>query len=527
MEELSTSDLRRIYNYKNLQVELQALKKNYSLLMTEHNKELRLRETIIKKEVEEKTKEYTDTIKDKDKQIEALKKELAKLQSKLDNDSTNSGLPTSKTPIGKTKYIPNTREKTGKLKGGQKGHPKHKLTPFKEDEITERVEILPTVCPNCQSEDLEVLESSVDKQELDYDVVLIKRENKFKNCRCKKCNNIFHANIPNDLKEDIQYGKTIQSLAVCMTNEIYTPFNKTVKLIDGMTNGGISMSEGYVAKLQKRASNGLLDFVEEVKKHIINSPVFGWDDGVISIDKKEAILRTYCTDKVALFIGHANKKAEGLEDDGILTATSKDTIVMHDHLIHNYNEKYNFDNVECVIHFIRRLKKMQNKTNNAWCEKMIKLLSKTNTDRNVALKDNKDCFEEEYLKELNNKFDEIIEEAKKQNNVPTTQNYFRDEELKFIKDIVKYKRNYLLWAYDFRLPSTNNNSERNIRPVKSKMKISGDFKTIEYAKYYATIRTYIETCKKHDINIIEACVRLMNGKPYTLSEILEYNKKQG
>lgn len=347
MEQLTPSDLKRIYSYKNLQIELKALKKNYSILMTQHSKEIRLRDTIIRKEVEEKTREYTDTIKDKDKeietlrkdkdkeietlrkdkdkQIEALKKELAKLQSKLDNDSTNSGLPTSKTPIGKTKYIPNTREKTGKSKGGQQGHLKHKLVPFKEEEITERVEILPTHCPNCQSEDLEVLESSVDKQELDYDVVLIKRENKFKNCRCKKCNNIFHANIPNDLKEDIQYGKTVQSLAVCMTNEIYTPFNKTVKLINGMTNGGISMSEGYVAKLQKKASNGLVEFVEEVKNHIINSPVFGWDDGVISINKKEAILRTYCTDKVALFIGHENKKAEGLENDGILTVASKDT----------------------------------------------------------------------------------------------------------------------------------------------------------------------------------------------------------
>lgn len=524
--ELSTYDLRRIYNYKNLQIELQTLKKNYDSLMTEHSRELKLRDIIIEKKVEEKTKKYTDTIKDKDKQIEALKKEVAKLQSKLNNDSTNSGLPTSKTPIGKTKYIPNTREKTGKSKGGQKGHPKHKLIPFKEDEITEKVEILPTLCPNCQSKELEVLESSVDKQELDYDVVLIKRENKFKNCRCKRCNNVFHADIPNDLKEDIQYGKNIQSLAVCMTNEIYTPFNKTVKLINGMTNGGIMMSEGYVAKLQKRASNMLLDFVEEVKKHIINSPVFGWDDGVISIDKKEAILRTYCTDEVAMFIGHENKKAEGLENDGILTVVSKDTIVMHDHLLHNYNEKYNFDNVECVIHFIRRLKKMQEKTKDTWCEKMIELLSKTNTDRNIALKNDKVCFEESYLKELDGKFDKIIEEARKENNVPITQNYFKEEEFNFIEDIVKYKRNYLLWAYDFRLPSTNNNSERNIRPVKSKMKISGEFKNIEYARYYATIRTYIETCKKHNINIVEACVRLMSGKPYTLSEVLEYNKKQ-
>lgn len=82
----------------------------------------------------------------------------------------------------------------------------------------------------------------------------------------------------------------------------------------------------------------------------------------------------------------------------------------------------------------------------------------------------------------------------------------------------------MLWAYRFDIPSTNNNSERNIRPVKSKMKISGQFKNIDTAKYYATIRSYIETCKKNGINIIDACVRLMNGQPYTLEEILEYKK---
>lgn len=54
-------------------------------------------------------KEKDIIIADKDKQIEALKIELAKKQSIIDNDSTNSGLPTSKTPIGKKKYIPNCR----------------------------------------------------------------------------------------------------------------------------------------------------------------------------------------------------------------------------------------------------------------------------------------------------------------------------------------------------------------------------------------------------------------------------------
>lgn len=72
---------------------------------------------IIEKAVEKATHALKEEI------IE-LKKQIEQLRSALNNDSTNSGLPTTLTPLDKEKRIPNSREKTGKLKGGQKGHKK-------------------------------------------------------------------------------------------------------------------------------------------------------------------------------------------------------------------------------------------------------------------------------------------------------------------------------------------------------------------------------------------------------------------
>ena len=166
---------------------------------------------------------------------------------------------------------------------------------------------------------------------------------------------------------------------------------------------------------------------------------------------------------------------------------------------------------------------MRENTKHEWCDKLRELLSKSNQERNKLIKEKINCFSEEYLNELTKSYDKIMEEAKEVNDEDTN-NYFFKEEMNFIKDLEKYKKHYLLWAYRFDIPSTNNNSERNIRPVKSKMKISGQFKNIETAKYYARIRSYIETCKKNGINIIDACVRLMNNKPYSLNEILQYKK---
>ena len=211
---------------------------------------------------------------------------------------------------------------------------------------------------------------------------------------------------------------------------------------------------------------------------------------------------------------------------------------MHDHILHNYNIKYSFNNVECMRHLKARIIKMDEKTTHedinekkvrvttthSWLNQFKSLLSKTNIDRNNLIKLNKDYFDNNYLDNLNNEYDKLIcigfEENKNDKG-----NAFIEQEYNFLKDLKKYKDSYLKWAFNFKLPSTNNISERGLRPSKSKMKASGQFRNIKYAKYYANIRSYIETCKRHDINIIYACSRLMDGNPYTLDEILKYNNK--
>jgi len=49
----------------------------------------------------------------------------------------------------------------------------------------------------------------------------------------------------------------------------------------------------------------------------------------------------------------------------------------------------------------------------------------------------KDRFDDAYLTELDKKYDEIISKAKKQNEEPITINYFKDEEKRFINDLIK------------------------------------------------------------------------------------------
>ena len=204
---MTVEEIKNSFTLKQLQSYNSEIRSKYNHLRFEYSQlknkfEIRL-ESAIKERTSELENKYKQDIKEKDKEIEVLKKKIAQMQSIMDNDSTNSGLPTSKTAIGKKKYIPNTREKTDRKIGGQEGHKKHKLVAFNEEEVTETLDIIPTECTKCHSKEIELLKSSVDKQELDYEVKVIKRKNQFVNCRCKNCNHTFHAPIPNDLKEEI------------------------------------------------------------------------------------------------------------------------------------------------------------------------------------------------------------------------------------------------------------------------------------------------------------------------------------
>ena len=123
------------------------------------------------------------------------------------------------------------------------------------------------------------------------------------------------------------------------------------------------------------------------------------------------------------------------------------------------------------------------------------------------------------LYKFEDKFEKIMIEANMQNE-EEKQKYYVDKEATLILRILDYKNEYFLWIYNFEVPFENNLSERGLRGAKSKQKASGQFWNVESASWYATIRTYIETCNRNNVNIYNALVMLSLGKPYTLKEIL-------
>lgn len=489
------------------------------ILKKEEKKKISLiknQEKIIVKQNKE-IDELKNKIKELEEEKKALLKESIRLTAILNNDGTNSSTPTSKTPINKNKVIPNSREKSNRNKGGQKGHPRKKLEAFKESEITEEVEHIGEVCPFCGGKG-EDTQKTITKDELDYELVVVKRRHVYKICKCSKCNKEYHENIPSELKEENQYGSGVKALALSLVNIGNVSINKTVKMINGLSEGEVYPSEGYIAKLQKKAAKGLEEFYKELKKRCTELQTLYWDDTVIAINTARGCLRYYGDEKTALYAAHLRKNKAGLDEDKILQLLPKTTVVMHDHNKVNYNDDYSFTNVECNVHLLRELKKISEILHHKWASDLKELLEKTNKERNEAIKRGEESFEDEYVKDFFESYDSIVVLGIEENKT-AYEKYYGREETALLNRITEYKDNYFAWVTNFDIPFSNNLSERSLRDTKSKMKISGQFQSEDNAKNYAIIKSYIETCYRNGINPICALKRLCIGNPYTVTEI--------
>lgn len=471
--------------------------------------------------------DYEDKLHEKDCIIEELKNKLAHAEALLANDGTNTSMPTSQTPIDKKKRNPNSRKKTGRTKGGQVGHEKHSLEKPDEEDVTDVVDHRPGeegfVCPDCESDDFTATGTYEEKYEYDVEIRVKKIKHVFYYYRCNDCGTVFGSKYPPNLRGEVQYGSELQAVALSLTNTVNSAMNKTAMFIAGMTGGELTPCEGYIAKLQSRAVKGLVGFMSDLKMLLITRRIVYWDDTVIKILTKNACMRFYGDETIAYYTAHEKKDMNSVDEDGVLSLLTSETYVMHDHNTLNYNKKFQFKNIECAQHLERDLQKNSDHSQHKWSTSAKKLLTRTIKDRNEAVSRGEPSFSDEYIEKFHADLSKCLVLGWEENG-KDEKNYWAQDERALLRRIEEYRENYFAWVNDFTLPTTNNLSERSLRGVKSHMKISGQFESADAARHHATIRSYIETCRRNNINEIEALRRLCEGNPYTVAEIFSLSK---
>ena len=65
-----------------------------------------------------------------------------------------------------------------------------------------------------------------------------------------------------------------------------------------------------------------------------------------------------------------------------------------------------------------------------------------------------------------------------------------------------------------RVPFDNNLSERDLRMMKLRQKISGTFRNFDALVGFCRIRGYVSTARKNGLNALEALRRVFAGDPF-------------
>ena len=476
----------------------------------------------VEKAKELQKESYESVIAEKDAIIKELSAKLTHATAIINRNGTNTGISTAATPINEKKVIPNTRRGSGKAKGGQPGHEKHTLSAFDESEITQisehELDLSVEDCDKCHGELFDTGEVE-NKDEFDVKVTVIKHRHKYHVYECKDCGYRVRLPIEKTLKEPNQYGCNLQATALSLMVTGNVAINKVRMLIHGMTSGQMLPSEGYICKLYKRAALAHTEFMIYLKCQLIQRAIIYWDDTVIMIKTNRACMRFYGDETISYYTAHRKKDLESLLKDNVLPLLTEENTVMHDHNKVNYNGAFAFKNIECNQHLERDLQKVaDDNPEHTWAKKMKELISSTIKERKDAISEGTEMFADEYVQHFHKKMRQLIKKGYKESAVSTNPTTVPAENT-LLKRIEEYFPNYFRWIENFSLPTTDNLSERGLRSIKSHMKISGQYENEQTASYYATVKTYVETCRKNKINEMEALSRLCAGNPFTVEEI--------
>ena len=83
----------------------------------------------------------------------------------------------------------------------------------------------------------------------------------------------------------------------------------------------------------------------------------------------------------------------------------------------------------------------------------------------------------------------------------------------FQRRMLRYRHYVFTFLYDPNVPSDNNGSERAIRNIKVKQKISGQFKSLRGAECFAIIRSITDTCIKNGQSVLSALCLIAKLQP--------------
>jgi transposase len=482
----------------------------------------KLIETILRQEdmlieQEDKLIEYEKQLGKQRETIEQQEDRVKELEIRTNLNSENSSKPPSTDVYEKKRTPTSLREKTGRKPGGQPGHFGTTLQAVAEPDIIEKHDV--TKCTACDHDLSNVpVSRTIKRQELDVPKIKpVVTEHQFASKTCPSCKTMNVAPKAKELTQAIQYGDNIKVLANYFNVEQHIPLERTVEVFKDVF--GVNISEGTIVNMQCEMAVQVAPAVEHIKTELTNDKkAVHFDESSITINGRLGWAHVTCTPYMTLYEAHEKRGCEAMNAIGILPNFRG--LPIHDDLAAYGTYQNNAGHGLCCEHFARELKSIfQNYENQPWAEKMRALLYHINCVVCTHKAQGDKEFPEALLNQFSSNYDSLLVEALPQIPIvkPSAQKKKGRQKQHPAKNLydrlLKRKGDILRFMYDFRVPFTNNQAERDVRMIKLKAKISNGYRSRAGAERHLEIRSYTSTARKQGVSAYDALHEAIKGRP--------------
>ncbi|MFQ5688243.1 MAG: IS66 family transposase [Candidatus Scalindua sp.] len=432
--------------------------------------------------------------------VELLVLLVTLLVSRLNVNSRNSSKPPSKDPNRKKIR----KVKDGKKAGGQKGHEGVTLQKVDDPDKIEVIKLDRRKLPQGKYREVgyesrQVFDIKISRVVTEYQAQILEDSNGKR----------FVASFPEGVTKAVQYGVDLKAHSVYMSQYQLIPYNRIQDYFCNQLQ--IPVSAGSIYNFNQEAYGLLEDFEEKVKVKLADSALLHVDETGININGDGHWLHSASNGLWTYFFPHKRRGTEAMNAIGILPQFMG--TLCHDH----WKPYYTYDCVHalCNAHHLRELTGVWEDENHQWARDTRTLLEEichaVNNAGGLLTSSESEKYQQKYIM--------VLQKADAECPAPDMTNrkgkrgpVKRTKARNLLERLLKYKDDVLRFMDDIIVPFTNNLGENDIRMTKVQQKISGCFRSMQGAKIFCRIRSYISTCRKQGVKSSQALEILFRGE---------------
>jgi len=435
---------------------------------------------------------------------------VMELEARLSQNSRNSHRPPSSDAFKKrSSAMP--KKKKGKS-GGQKGHKGDTLKMVNQAYKYEP--LLPDRCRCGAKLDKELAQVIEKRQVFDLPEPRLKvTEYQQLSCLCPKCGSVNRGTFPDHLAvSPVQYGSRTKALVSLLRVYYKLPLRRISELFGDLFDQPIN--ESTIVSATRQCHELLAPAEQAIGERLQESPVNHADETGLRCQGKNHWLHTCSNALYTLLYVHPGRGGKAIQASESILPGYRGWLV-HD-CWPAYFQLEGCKHAICHAHLLRELKALEEQGSH-WARSMRRLIWTVYHHT----EEGRGTLPRSQLERVQVLFHRIlewadVEEPPPKKTSPKSGRLKRTKGRNLLERL--RKRESAVWAFARyeEVSFTNNQAERDIRPAKVKIKVSGCFRTFQGAQVYARIQGMISTLRKHQTNVFKELTAVFNHQPISI-----------